>query len=446
MKKIKDEKIYILLQNSIGAFIFKGLSFLLSLIIMPIYMNFFNNQSVLGIWFTIISLLNWILTFDLGIGNGLRNKLVSALQRKDESSIKQLISSSYVMAIFLSISVSVLATFFLYSVDILTIFNISASIVNEDSLHKAITITIIGIAFQFVLKLVYSVLYALQRSMLVNLCTLLTSTLTIVLVYFSPSESVEKNLIRMSIINAFSINISLLILSIYVYIKFFKKYKFAFSDVKIAIGKKVLFLGSSFLGIQILYMLISTTNEMIISYFISPASVVDYQIYNKIFTSVGIVLSLALTPIWSMITKAKEENDYIWIKKIIRYLDKSMIIIIMVQGLLIPISPFLVNIWLGKNAISLEILFCVICALYGLVFAYTNTLTTIANGLENLKIQFFSFLGAAILKIPLTMIINSWINSWISVMVATIICLVPYCIIQSIYFKKMERSAINVRK
>ena len=52
--------------NVIGAFIVRGVALIVSLFTMPAYMRFFKDDATLGIWFTIVSVLNWVMFFDLG--------------------------------------------------------------------------------------------------------------------------------------------------------------------------------------------------------------------------------------------------------------------------------------------------------------------------------------------------------------------------------------------
>jgi hypothetical protein len=62
----KDRK---LLLNIFGSVILKGLSLVVGLANIPIFLGYFTNQNILGVWFAILSVLAWILAFDLGVAN-----------------------------------------------------------------------------------------------------------------------------------------------------------------------------------------------------------------------------------------------------------------------------------------------------------------------------------------------------------------------------------------
>ena len=118
--------------NTIGAFIVKGGALAISLFTMPAYIRYFDNQQILGLWFTMLSVLSWVLTFDLGIGNGLRNHLVPALVKRDQIKIKKYVASAYLVigtVVILSIVFSII---FFRFINWNTIFNISSNIVSKN--------------------------------------------------------------------------------------------------------------------------------------------------------------------------------------------------------------------------------------------------------------------------------------------------------------------------
>ena len=107
--KDKDERNLIF--NILLAFGVKGLSLVISVFSMPLYIKYFNNDDVLGFWYTILSLLSWITICDLGIGHGLRNRLTEALAVGDEELAKRYVSSSYIAIIILIVPIILLGRY-----------------------------------------------------------------------------------------------------------------------------------------------------------------------------------------------------------------------------------------------------------------------------------------------------------------------------------------------
>ena len=85
-----------LLINVAGNYLVKGGAMLVSLLVMPAYMRYLPSQAVLGMWFTVVQLLNWIMLLDFGIGGGLRNKIVEPLQKGNKDRVIELTSAAYI--------------------------------------------------------------------------------------------------------------------------------------------------------------------------------------------------------------------------------------------------------------------------------------------------------------------------------------------------------------
>lgn len=69
-------------------------------------------------------------------------------------------------------------------------------------------------------------------------------------------------------------------------------------------------MGIALLWLQIVFMVVSSANEFLISNFTAPEYVVEYQAYFKIFKTAAMIISLALTPVWSAVTKAQAQKNY----------------------------------------------------------------------------------------------------------------------------------------
>ena len=96
-----------LFENIIGAFVVKGGSLIISVVLLPLYLRFFGDQTVLGIWYTILSILNWVVLFDLGLGQGLRNQLPAFIEKNDQKGIRDSISTTYILMSIIAIVIGI---------------------------------------------------------------------------------------------------------------------------------------------------------------------------------------------------------------------------------------------------------------------------------------------------------------------------------------------------
>lgn len=195
----------IVYKNVLGAFLVKGGALFVALYTLPAYIKFFNNDEVLGLWYTILSLLNWILNFDLGIGNGLRNYLSSSLSLGNRGEVKKYISSAYFSIGTIVLLLSVAFPFAVHNVNLNSVFSISPGDVTPKALYISAIIVFIGVMLQFWLKLINSVLYALQKSSVNNFLVLCTNVIILLFAMFYPSGSNSENIIIMAVVHAVAV-------------------------------------------------------------------------------------------------------------------------------------------------------------------------------------------------------------------------------------------------
>lgn len=426
-----------IVKNVIGTFIFKGGAVALNMMSIPLYLRYFNNNEVLGIWFTIINVLNWLLTFDLGIGNGLRNNLTQAISLKDNKRIKELISSAYIMlgglVVFFALAFFGLSDFINWN----SFFNIDPQLLPDDVLNRCVNITMAGILGSFFLKLVIAINYALQKSAFNNLIGLVSALFTFgYLIVVTPSDSTITDFQHVSIYQAVVVNIPLLIATIIAFNHHSLRGAFpSFRYYTNKSAKAVLTLGLTFLFVQLLYMVITVTNEWFISKFYNARYCVDYQVYYKLFSLVGTVFMLALTPIWSAITKAYAEKRYQWIIKLRKLLYLAVLGVSLLQILLVPVMPWIIKIWLGSKAIFIDYTTVWIFVCFSVIFVWNAVQSVIVAGLGKLKLQVYGYSFAAIFKVAVIVLCCHYFD-WTLVIAATCIGLLPYSIAQPIVINR----------
>ena len=163
-----------LLLNVAGNYLVKGGAMLVSLLMMPAYMRYFESQAVLGMWFTLIQLLNWIMLLDFGIGGGLRNKIVEPLQKGDKERVIELVSAAYFSVAGIVLVLIALQQIVVGRLNWYKILGLSSGDISEDTLVTMIHILVIGVCVRFFSVLVCHILYALQKAVLPGVISLLS--------------------------------------------------------------------------------------------------------------------------------------------------------------------------------------------------------------------------------------------------------------------------------
>lgn len=157
----------------------KGGSMLVSLWLVPLTINYLTPTTY-GTWAT-ISALSALLTFvDLGIGNGLRNRLAEAVGRHDLALAQQLVSTAYALFALLQVSGCLL----LLGVSYYLPWNqLLQSGIEAEQLRVGVLVVAIGMSLKLVVDLLSYVLLALQASGWVNLLNLLSNGLVLLGIY-----------------------------------------------------------------------------------------------------------------------------------------------------------------------------------------------------------------------------------------------------------------------
>ena len=96
-------------KNIIASFFLKGISILINLILIPLTIDYLNPTNF-GIWITLTSIIAWFNYFDIGLGNGLRNKLAAAKAKGDIELGQVYISTTYALITIIAVVFFILFT------------------------------------------------------------------------------------------------------------------------------------------------------------------------------------------------------------------------------------------------------------------------------------------------------------------------------------------------
>lgn len=419
-----------LIMNSFIALMIKMFSLIISLFIIPAYINFFSDDNILGFWLTIITFFAWFLTFDLGIGNGLRQRLISSIAKKDNLRSKRIISSTYILTFWIVIFFIITFSIFSNMINWNNVFNIDKNLISFEIMNEIVIIIFMSVMINFLLRIVNSVLHAIQKSGLVNLTSFLTNLLILIIVFIFEFPTVEQKLIFLSYFYFFALNIPLIFMNLYVF-KYPMKYYFPkLKYFNMNVSKKVLKIGISFFFIQIMFLMIYGTNEYLITIFTETKNVVNFQIYSKFFFMISSIYTIVLIPIWSAVNKKVEEKDYKWIRKISKYSFLLAVFFVIIEVVVLFLLPILLRFWLGNPNFEISNNYSFVFFVMASTQIFFSLLSSLSNGLSLLKSQTILLLFSSVLNIPLAFLFVNILESWIGVVLANIISLIIYCVVQ----------------
>lgn len=432
-----------LLSNIVLTGVVNVLSVSVAFLTTPAYMKYFENETILGIWFTIISVLDAMSLMDLGLGAGLRNRLSVSFAELDDNKSKKIISSAYFIITLINVFILLIGNLIIPCINWNQVLSIDPWVISANYLLKSIRLVFFAVILQLALKLISSILFAMQKAAAATLLPVCTNILMLLYVMIAPSSDSSNNLISLSRFYCVAANLPYLVTTIYFFCGKNKKYRPKIGAVNLNVSVDIIKLGLLFFYLTLMSMITHNTNEILMSTLYEPAIVVEYQIYNKIFSLITVVMNIIMVPIWSASTKALAEQRYKWLQNLHTILCSLSVMAFIAGLLLIPIMQFIVNVWLGESAITINVFYCIPFVIFVAENTFNGANATVANGCNWIKVQLIMSPVSAVLKILFTIIFKQYIDNWTAIILANIFSLLPIAIIQYIYIRKKLRDLKN---
>lgn len=383
-------------KNITAAFIIKGGSIIISLFLVPITIHYVS-PSQYGIWITLSSIIGWFGFFDIGFGNGLRNKFAESVAKGEHELARIYISTTY--AILSIIIVIVLLLFLLINpfLNWSKILNTSPNMSGE--LSTLALIVFVFFCLQFILQLITTVLTANQQPAKASLFNFFGSLLSALIILIL-TKTTAGNLIYLGIVYSSTPIIILTSSSIWFYSNKYKKYAPSFKYINFGYAKDLMTLGIKFFFLQIAGIVLYQTSNIIIAQLFGSAEVTPYNIAYKYFSVIPMVMGIIMTPYWSAYTEAWIKKDINWIKNSLKRLKFLWILLTIITLIMLFFSNFIYKLWVGKEIIvPFSISFAL--ALYVIMNAWTGIFSLFLNGSGKIKMQLYASMFGMILNIPL---------------------------------------------
>ena len=432
--------------NIIISMIARGLAILISFAYTSIILNYLGEE-LYGVWAIVLNIISMIYYFDIGVGNGLRNKLTESETNGDHEQSSKYVSTGYVAVSIISLIFCSLLILVWNLGGLSAFFNFDVEFVNT---NLVVTISLLFLLVNFIISLNKTIIYAKQKPGLISIAGVIGQVFQLVAVLLL-WKLYKADVVIVSIVYGSLTLVENIVLWIYIRVKY-PYLVFNPKKVRKNCFKPLMTLGIMFFIMQISTLVLNTTDNLLISRVFQVSEVTPYNVSYKVFYLFVQVHGIIIMPMWSAFTEAKEKKDYIWMKDTMRKVNIIAFLFAIVAVVLIFVFKPLAYIWLRKE---LDYNYLIpLMATYVIFTMFANNYASFLCGVGEVKVASLLALVQAILNIPLSIVlakytplgINGIIVGSISVMFLSLVALpINYHIWINKRIKEKEKDLIENR-
>ncbi|KAA6303768.1 MAG: hypothetical protein EZS26_000319 [Candidatus Ordinivivax streblomastigis] len=402
------------IKNILESFGIKGISIFISLLLVPLTINYVNPTQY-GIWLTLSSIVGWFSFFDIGFGNGLRNRFAEAKANGDYTKAKAYVSTTYICLSVIFVIVWVLFFCINFFIDWSNILNAPEQMTKELSLIVIIVFSFF--CLQIVLKTINTLLIADQKPAKSAFFDMLGQLLSLSII-FVLTKTTNGSLLYLAFALGFSPILVMTISSFWFYRGEYMPYKPSISLFNCNLVKDIFHLGSKLFVTQVAGIVSFQTANILIAKLFSLESVTTYNIAYKYFMIPNMIFVIIIMPLWSAYTDAYTKNDTLWMVNTLKKIRHIFLIIIVVTFLMLCFSPFFYHLWIG-DAVSIPRSLSFFVFVFFILWMWVAIYTYIINGIGKIQIQFYLAIIEIIIYIPLSYLLGKafGVNGIISAMI-----------------------------
>lgn len=406
---------------------------MLIFLIVPKSIQFLGKENY-GLWLAVSSFLGWFAFLDIGLASALRNRFTEELAKNNHIYARKLISNSYFILGVISLSLFVILLFSVNHLSWNKLFN-STSLA-PPQLEQFILLVFGLFCVQWLLDLVITLYVAKQKPVVQTIFTFVSHALSLgflLLLNYCKCSSI----FYYALVFTLTPVITLLAINLYTFLGPHKQYRPTLNDLSFPIIKKQVSLGSIFFVAQLAWITITSTDNLLISHLFSPEEVVPYSVSVKLFSVPLMLFVLIASPFWSSFTDAHVKDDILWIKQSMRSLEKFILVFILMNAIILIVSPAIYALWLDEK-VTVDPLTNFAIFLFTSLVIYNTPYSFYINGRGKMVMQMIITLIMALCNIPFSIYLAGFPDLKINgIVLSTVCCLLPIVIVTRIQYSKL---------
>lgn len=391
-----DERLVKAKKNILGAILNKGVAVLISLLIVPVTINYLNSEQY-GIWLTLSSIVAWIAYFDIGLGHGFRNRFAEAKARGETELARKYVSTTYAALTIVFGVVFILVEIINPFLDWSSLLKVETS---NTILRDVVSVLVVGISLSFILNIATIMLAADQKPAFAAMISTIGQAVALIVIYIL-TLTTHGSMKYIAFALSWTPCLVVLLFSFFLFKNQYKEYAPSFKYVDFSLVRNILGLGGKFFVIQISMLLIFQVVNIILSRVQGPDAVTEYNVAYKYFSISLMIFNIILSPFWSAYTEAYTKSDFNWMRLIQKKLLFVWSLLVVLNIALLLVSPFFFKIWL-KDSVEVSWSVSIAMCFYISVLSFSTMYMTLLNGIGKITIQMIVYAICALVCLPLS--------------------------------------------
>jgi O-antigen/teichoic acid export membrane protein len=399
-KSRSHQRYFRILLTASSAAAAKAVSVLVQLAMVPLMLSYLGDSRY-GLWLTLQAVIGFGGFADLGIGNGAMNAISAANAKNDFDRVARIVASALAMLTALAIAGLIVVTVAMRYV-IPGAAGLAGTVELSADAAGGIAVFAAYFALSLPLGFIERVNAAHQEGAITNASRSIVALITLL-------TTVGATLLHGSfaMLCIATLAPQLLVWASVWFVEFRRRPslvpRFGMMDVDLAKG--LLGVGVLFLGIQVLAAFVFSMDTLLISWINGFESVAAYGVQSRVFSLLGTVIAMALTPLWPAYADAVAHGDHDWVRNTLRRSIVGSAALATPLSLIVAFAlPTVLQVWTSGRIQTTPLL------AYGLAAATISqsicaALAMFWNGTSSIRLQFLMGLALVAASLPVKIFI-----------------------------------------
>lgn len=388
----------------ITSYLATGASLLVSLISIPLALNYLDAERY-GLWLTIGSIIAYLNVTDLGLGQGLQNRIAEARGRGDIEQIGYLLSTAFSTMVFvglLPVGIGVAAS---WLAPIGEWLHVSSTQV-ELELRWTLTVTVLTLAYLLPTRMIANAQNGFQEAYFGWMWSIVGSAMSLLALILVIGTRGSMVALALAI---FTLRGLVDVPNFWHFFARHEEARLSWRKIDLKLLPDLFTIGWQFFLLQLYTLILWQTDNLVIVARMGGESVVPYAVaFRLIWLPLGLLGSIP-SSLWPAYTEAKARDDWNWIRSTYRRTTvTTMLFAGAIAVALVIWGQEIIHLWAGPKAQGSFGMMAGLC-LYIILGHWTNCNAMMVNAISRPIHQVFSGLFDAALNLGFSLyLIRIW--------------------------------------